>query len=154
MKTKKKLVSVILAVVLCFSFSLNAFAFEAEKAPTPEKHVVTLNIAPGGSSTVSPMMWNKKSYTVGVGVTTYTEQFVIPDRYFAYEMTATGGSAYTVTLVHNVSYFIASMGGVADGSSYKNDWIDLYSTGDTYQFRIVNGGSSTIYVTLTYYSWK
>lgn len=155
MKTKKKLVSVILAVVLCFSFSLNAFAFEAEKAPTPEKHVVTLNIAPGGSSTVSPMMWDNKSYTVGPLVTTYTGQFVIPDRYFAYEVTASGSNeGYSVSIMYNPSVTVASIYNVADGSSHKNDWIDV-EAGHSYLFRIVNSSTyASINVTITYYSWK
>ena len=158
---KKKLVSVLLAFVMCMSlFAVTAFASENEAHTSFEEHTVTLNIAPGGNAEIMPAMWEQNTYTVGVGLTTYTPQFVIPDRYFAYEMSATGVNgqatsvAYSVTLMRSASTPISGMGGTADGSPYKNDWIDLYSSGLSCLFKIVNSGSSAIKVTLTYYSWK
>ena len=157
----RKIISMLLVFVMCFSFfAVTAFASEDEVHSSFEKHAVTLNIAPGGNAEIMPAMWEQNTYTVNVGVTTYTAKFVIPDRYFAYEMSATGtnGQAtsvpYSVTLVYDVTGLIAGMAATADGTSYKNDWIDLHSTGDKYQFKIVNDGNAAIKVTLTYYSWK
>ncbi len=157
----KKIISMLLVLIMCFSlFAVTAFASEDELHSSLEEHTVTLNIAPGGNAEIMPAMWEQNTYTVNVGVTTYTAKFVIPDRYFAYEMSATGtnGQAtsvlYSVYLVYNVTVPITGIGGVADGTPYKNDHIDLYSTGEKYQFKIVNEGNTAIKVTLTYYSWK
>lgn len=159
MKKAKKLFSLILAVAMCLSFSVTAFAAETDQAVL-EKHVVTLSVKPGDDAGIMPAMWDQNTYTVGVGITTYTPQFIIPDRYFAYEMSATGVSGapvsvpYSVALMYDVTGLVASQNGIANGVSTKYDWIDLGFTGGSYLFRIINGGSEAINVTLTYYSWK
>ena len=163
MKHFKKLIALFLAMVLATSFATTAMAAETDSG-IPEnatRHTIELTVAPDGTiegtdeDGVAPFMWDQENYTVS-GDKTYTLQFYVSDRYFAYEMSATNSSGsgnYSVALMTNSGQTqITSKNGVADGTVYKNDWIEL--PGDlNYLFMISNYTGTSINVTITYYSW-
>lgn len=169
MKHWKKLIALFLAMVMATGFATTAMAAETENN-IPEnvtRHTIELTVAPdetiesnnedGNSST---FIWGNGTYNPPVNGVTYTPTMNIPERYFAYETTATttsGGTCsgyYIVSLVRSVTATITSVQHNVDGVTYKNDWIEIYNTSvSDYQFKIHNGTSEAITVTITYYSW-
>lgn len=161
----KHFFAIILALVLVTGLSTVAFA--AEETGIPENatcHTIELTVEPGetideNDAGISPYIWGNNNYNVTSGSHTYTPQFNIPERYFAYETRAvnTDGSSssgtYHVQLVRYVSSSIAGLEKPIDGVTYKNDWITIPSPGDGYHFKIYNSSVSTITVYITYYSW-
>lgn len=167
MKHFKKLIALFLAMVMAMSFAVTAMAAEADSG-IPEnatQHTIELDIAADGTvesytqDGITPRIWNQISHTVS-GDKTYTLQFDVPERYFAYEIRATntsGGStsgSYTVELL-TASNFVtrASMNRPVDGVTYKLDHIDLSNTNQRCLFCISNYAGVPISVTITYYSW-
>lgn len=167
MKHVKKMIALFLAMIMATSFATTALAAETESG-IPEGatcHTIELTVNPDGTveggdeNGISPFIWNQESHTVS-GNKTYTLQFTVPERYFAYEMKATdaNGNAlstnYTVELLHAATFsLLASCTQSADGNTYKVDHIDLESSNETLLFCIVNYTGVPISVTLTYYSW-
>ena len=151
----------LLALTLCLSLSTTAFASETSEIPeNVTKTTVTYTVDAGESvTTVQPRIWNQESHTVGVGYTVYGLQFTIPDRYFAFEVYATDSNgnavnaSYTVALVYDITSVVSTITGTANGTVYKNDWIDLSYGGKTHQFRYINLSSTALSVHVTYYSW-
>lgn len=167
MKHLKKLIALFLAIVMASSFAITAMAAEAE-TEIPEnatRHTIELDLAADGTvesytqDGITPRIWNQENYTVS-GDKTYTLQFTVPERYFAYEMRATttsGGTAsgtYTVELMSASAWAaIAGRSAYIDGVTYKVDHIDLYGSNQRCLFCIINGAGLPLSVTLTYYSW-
>lgn len=167
MKHVKKLVALFLAMVMIASFATTAMA--AENEPTiPEnvtRHTIEVTVAPDGTientdETVAPCIWGQGTYNPPVNGATYTPTMNIPNRYFAYETTATttsGGTCsgtYSVSLMFNSTATITSMQNNVDGITYKNDWIEIYNTNiNAYNFKINNNAGVAITVSITYYSW-
>lgn len=164
----KKIFALFLAIVLATSFSTVAFAAE-NYSGIPEnatKHTIEVTVEPGETidetdEEIAPYIWGTGNYSPPVNGVTYTPTMNIPERYFAFETVATttnGGTtsgSYSVFLVRSVSANIASLEGSVDGQTYKRDWITIESTTATdYQFKIVNQTTTSISVTLTYYSWS
>ena len=140
----KKILTLVLAIVLAVSCGVTAFADPPElDTPVVEEDI--------------DEMWASGTYTVGPNSTLNTATFNIPDHYFAFEMTATtagGGtssSTYRVSLKKGMGTRAAATYAI-DGVTHKVDWINISTTGDHY-FLIENFSNTTIYVTLTYYSW-
>lgn len=166
MKHFKKMIALFLAIVMATCFATTAMAAEPETA-IPEnatRHTIELTVNPdgtleGGEDGISPFIWNQENHTVS-GDRTYTLQFNVPERYFAYEMraTATNGNAlsgyYMVELLDAQTFgVIASYSKPANGNTYKVDHIDLYASNERVLFCITNGTGVPISVTITYYSW-
>lgn len=167
MKHLKKLLALFLAMVMATSFATTAMAAETENR-IPEnvtRHTIELTVAPDGTieSTnedgVAPFIWNQEGYTVS-GDKTYTLQFDVPERFFAFEMRATDTSGNALTGLYKVELLLAaafaelaSRTASADGVTYKVDNIDLFATNQRCLFCIINGTGVPISVTLTYYSW-
>ena len=167
MKHLKKLIALFLAMVMASSFAITAMAAEPE-TEIPEnatRHTIELDIAADGTvesysqDGITPRIWNQENYVVS-GNKTYTLQFNVPDRYFAYEMRATttsGGTtsgSYIVELMSASAFAaIASRAAYVDGITYKLDHIDLYGSNTRCLFCIINDAGVPISVTLTYYSW-
>ncbi len=162
----KKIFALVLAVALATSFSTVAFA--AEESGIPEnatRHTIEVTVEPGetidGSEEgIAPYIWGQGTYSPPVNGVTYTPTMNIPDRYFAYETSATttDGStcegSYVVALVRSVSAVVTSIEAFVDGQTHKNDWITIYNTNvSDYQFKIINRTGIPITVQLTYYSW-
>lgn len=160
----KKFLSILLTMALCLSMSTNVFAADpvaadiagdvANEIPAGAvKNTVTVTLDPHEEADIMPLMWDQvtdqstKQYL-------YLVPFIIPDRYFAYEMEATGATGrYAVSLMYNSTATIASQSGGVNNGSYKIDWIEV-TPGNTYQFRVNNGTGGTIAIKITYYSWK
>ena len=166
MKQFKKMIALFLAIVMATCFATTAMAAEPE-SEIPEnatRHTIELTVNPDGTiegseDGISPFIWNQENHTVS-GNKTYTMQFNVPDRYFAYEMRATdtNGSAvsgnYRVDLLDaQVFAIIASNTKAVNGITDKVDHIDLYSSNLRVLFCITNGTGVPISVTITYYSW-
>ena len=166
MKHFKKLIALFLAIIMATSFATTAMAAEPDSG-TPENlvsHTIELTVNPdgtveGGEDGISPFIWNQENHTVS-GNKTYTQQFNVPERYFAYEMratTSTGGtvnSNYRVELLHAGTFgLFASCTQAVDGVTYKVDHIDLECSNERVLFCITNGTGVPISVTITYYSW-
>lgn len=154
MKKSKKIVALLMALVMCLSFSTSVFASEI---PEVEKHTITFEIPASDESGVQPRIWNDPYFNLGSNVTLFTSSFVIPDRYFAYETRATNsnGNAISGSYIVDLMYegnSVTYMTKPIDGNTYKNDWIDVHA-GKNYSFKITNGSSSSIIVYITYYSW-
>lgn len=167
MKNFKKIFALFLAIIMATSFATTAMAAESDSG-TPENlvsHTIELTVNPDGTveggedDGISPFIWNQENHTVS-GNKTYTQQFTVPERYFAYEMTATDASGnaisgnYMVDLLDAQTFcVIASCTQQVDGNTYKIDHIDLYSSNERVLFCITNATGVPISVTLTYYSW-
>lgn len=166
MKNIKKLIALFLAMVMATSFATTAMAAEPDSA-IPENavaHTIELTVNPDGTiegadDAVSPFIWNQENHTVS-GNKTYTQQFNVPERYFAYEMraTSTNGSAingsYCVQLLYALTFSVyASATERVDGNTYKMDHIDLDASNQRVLFCITNLTGVPISVTITYYSW-
>lgn len=150
----KKFFSLLLALIMCIPFSNVAFATEM---PAVKATTVEFTVDANSESAIMPRIWNQVSYTLNSQTITYGLRFNVPDRYFAYEASAVatnGGTAtgnFSASLMLNASITLASIAGNANGTVYKNDWIDLGS-GD-YLFKVSNSTDTTLTVTITYYSW-
>lgn len=157
----RKFFAIIMSIVLCFSFSVSAFA----ETPEIEKHTITITVpAKDNQSTnendISPCMWDQGSYTLGVGTQTFTGDFIIPNRYFAYEISGypvnggTSSESFAVYLCLSIPQVsVAGCSTYANNNVSKMDWLTV-DEGEYYYFLIQNNTSQAIYVTITYYSWK
>lgn len=166
MKHIKKFVALFLAIIMATSFATTAMAAEPD-SEIPENatsHTIELTVNPdgtveGGEDGISPFIWNQENHIVS-GNKTYTQQFNVPERYFAYEMRATdtNGNAvngyYMVDLLDAQSFcVIASNSKPVNGVTDKVDHIDLYASNERVLFCITNVAGVPISVTITYYSW-
>lgn len=166
MKHFKKMIALFLAILMATSFATTAMAAEPE-SEIPEnatRHTIELTVNPDGTvegddDGISPFIWNQENHTVS-GDKTYTLQFNVPDRYFAYEVRATdtNGNAisgsYCVNLLDAQTFgIIASCTEIANGNTYKMDHIDLNATNERVLFCITNLAGTPLSVTITYYSW-
>ena len=152
----KKFFSLLLALIMCIPFSNVAFATEM---PAVKATTVEFTVDANSESAIMPRIWNQVSYTLNSQTITYGLRFNVPDRYFAYEASAVAANGGTVTSGHfavalmaDAVTLIASSSGNADGTVYKNDWIDLGSGGN-YLFKVCNYTNTAITVSITYYSW-
>ena len=164
MKTIRSLIALLLVFATLLCISMPAFAAEPEVACAPEsatRNTVEVTVQPGeelimnNNAVVMPRIWEQQVYNVPYGTTTYTPQFVIPHRYFAYEFSATSSTGIYSSLSVNLIYHgvvMASATGYVNRDSVKVDWINVYAN-DSYYFQIVNNATTAITVTLTYYSW-
>lgn len=168
MKHFKKIIALFLAMIMATSFATTAMAAEnTSDSEIPENatvHTIELTVNPdgtveGGEDGISPFIWNQENHTVS-GNKTYTLQFNVPERYFAYEMRATdtNGNAisgqYRVDLLYALTFSIlASNTKVANGNTYKVDHIDLGASNERVLFCIYNISGVPLSVTITYYSW-
>lgn len=158
-KNMKKIVSLLVVLSLFMAMTVTASATEI---PEREEHKITYEFpAPGSDEAtdddgVQPLIWGQETHEP-MAKTRYTTPFVIPDRYFAYEITATSGNPsgkYAVALVESSdTSVVCNISTTANGTVKKIDWLDVYP-GTSYQFRISNMTGSTLKVTITYYSWK
>ena len=177
MKHIKKTVALFLALVLSVGcFSMTAMAAESTETNIPAnavRHEVELTVSADGTienietlssaegATVMPRAWWQNSYNVPTDAT-YTPAFTVPERYFAFEMSATdyngnavSGGRYRVDLLlHSSMASIANASHNVDGIKYKLDWIDLNSSNQYCLFKIQNASGTPIVVNLTYYSWS
>ena len=141
----KRITAIFLALLFVITSTVTAFADPPElETPILEDEIDEM-LASG-------------TYYVPANSTVNTTYFNIPDRYFAYEMTATlytggtSGSSYRVVLKKLSGGTRASATYNIDGITHKIDWIDISTTGNHY-FEITNFSSNPIEVYLTYYSW-
>ena len=167
MKHFKKIIALFLAIIMATSFATTAMAAESDSG-IPENataHTIELTVNPDGTiegaedSGISPFIWNQEHHTVS-GNKTYTQQFTVPDRYFAYEMRATDASGNAISGTYRVELLLAitfstlaSCTEAADGTSHKLDHIDLDSSNQRLLFCISNYAGVPLSVTITYYSW-
>ena len=168
MKHFKKLIALFLAIVLATSFATTAMAAEPD-SEIPEnatRHTIELTVAPDGTiegsdeDGVAPFIWNQENHTVSYDKT-FTLQFTVPERYFAYEIRATTTSGGTVNANYCVELLFAGTFSTTasstkpiNGVTYKLDNIDLGITNQKWLFCITNGAGVPISVTITYYSWS
>ncbi len=154
----KKLISLLLAVSLFTSMSVNAFAADRSDIPEIEKTTITYEMpAPTDDENagIQPLIWDQESHETSKQLA-YTPLFVIPDRYFAYEMSAISGNSsgkYAIALMDQYSIETHSITHTANSTTKKADWIDVVP-GRSYQFRVTNFTGSNLIFTITYYSWK
>ena len=164
----KKIFALFLAIVLATSFSTVAFAAEDESG-IPEnatKHTIEVTVEPGETldgteDGIAPYMWDNEGHTLNSGSVTYTLQFNVPERYFAFEssaLTSSGTSCdgtYSIAFVRSATATIAGADALpVNGTVNKVDWITIDNTSaSNYHFRIGNNTNTTITVSIVYYSW-
>lgn len=162
----KKFIALALALVMCMSITTTAFASETSNNAIPEnatRHEIHLTLEPeastdenGGAQTY---IWGNPGMNLIDHHTASTASFTVTDRYFAYEMNAiiydgsTTTQPYSVALKYVNAGIIANMSGIADGTNYKLDWIDLDLDGD-YYFQVTNDTDYILSVDIIYYSWN
>jgi hypothetical protein len=166
MKHFKKFCALFLAILMTLSIASTAMAAETETG-IPEnatRHTIELTVSPDGTiegdtDGISPFIWNQENHTVS-GNKTYTQQFTVPERYFAYEVRATNTSGNAISGTYKVELLLAatfstfaSCSQNVNGSTYKVDHIDLRTSNRTCLFCITNYAGVPINVTITYYSW-
>ena len=166
MKHFKKIIALFLAIIMATSFATTAMAAESDSG-IPENataHTIELTVNPDGTvegneDGVSPFIWNQIQHTVS-GNKTYTLQFTVPERYFAYEMRATDANGNAISGSYCVELLDAQALGIiasntkpVNGVTYKVDHIDLNATNERVLFCISNIAGVPISVTITYYSW-
>jgi len=135
-----------------------ALAAESNEHSMPDGLVGTtieVTVEPDEDLGIMPLIWGQDKPSVGSNSSVDTNPFTVPERYFAFECSATGSSSgnYSVALKQG-SGTIASANKAVNGETTKIDWIDLKSSNNTCYFRVSNGTSSSISVILTYYSWS
>lgn len=159
MKTRKILLTLITIIALLFSLSPKSFAAKnSVEDQSITSHTIVLSISAVSSEDdgIVPYIWGEfNPGTVSHNIYN-TPSFYIPDRYFAYEVsaTATNGSPvnenFSVALKYN-SATKSIISGKANGSVYKNDWIDVVP--GNYYFAVNNSTNSDLSIKITYYSW-
>lgn len=155
MKNMKKAVSFLLAFAMVFAMNFTtAFAAEApENAATPA--VATSSEDDG----IMPLVWNEFTADVPANSSVTISGFSVPERYIAFEASATlmGGGTTSQTYYVGLETYgqpLASANYAANGVSHKIDWIDLQATNNSVGFKIVNHGNVAITVHIVYYSWS
>lgn len=169
MKRFKKLIALLLAMIIATCFATTAMASECDSdSQIPENAIcntIELTVFPGetiekiGGGGVAPLIWNQENHVVNYNKT-YTQQFIVPERYFAYEMRATNTSGNAISGSYSVALYlsgpftsIASATHNVNGNTYKVDNIDLGASNQSCLFCITNFTGVPISVTITYYSW-
>ena len=154
----KRILAIIMAMLFLVSTSTVAFA---ASLPEVVAHTVAISVPPTLTSNSAERenpgtrMWNSVSYYIEYYVSVlYSAYFTIPDPYFAYETYATGAPSgyYGVNLLGSGGQIIATTSNLANGTSVKNDWINV-TAGKQYRFKVINNTGSNITVYITYYSW-
>jgi len=154
----------VFATLLCIPVTAMASEPENTIPENATRHTIEITVEPGEEVNdefgVMPLMWDQESHSLNPGTVTYTSQFTVDGRYFAYEMsaTATDGSAasgsYGVQLLYHVTAGLNGMSGTPNGTTYKKDWIDLGDIRDSLLFSIHNNSTVPLTVHITYYSWN
>lgn len=135
----KKLLAILLSLVVAISSVSVVFADPPElDTPVTEEDIEG--------------MWASGTYSVPANSYVDTPIFYLGACYFAYEMCATGGSGTYQVALRRGSGTKAYANHDVNGINYKYDWITINTSGN-YYLRITNFTSSSISVTLTYYSW-
>ncbi len=147
-------------LVLAMLFSLNLSPVLAAGDAEPVKHTITFEVpAAESESGITPYIWGQINPGVNPGVFLTTTPFNVPERYMAFEMTATNTSGQTVNGDYQVDLIIyddvhiASAKQKVDGATYKVDWIDLNGSNIECKFGLHNYTSQVLKIKITYYSW-
>lgn len=163
MKNIKKVLCLALALMMVFTVTCTtAFAEDSgDNHEMPEgliRTTIEITVEPGEDADIMPLIWDQKNPTVGNGYSR-TSSFVVPERYFAYEASATDaitGEAVDGTVVINLyqNDCLADSNGIPiNGKTYKADWIDLHGSNSTCYFKLRSNSDDFVSVVLTYYSW-
>lgn len=157
MKKAKKVLSFLLAFAMVFAMNFTtAFAAEAPESSTfPVENTAITSEDEG----IMPLMWDQFESDIPAHSYMTFGPITIPDRYMAIEATATvmGGGTNSSSYAVYLQKSGATIAGICksiDGVTYKNDWIDLRSTNNSYTFYVENGSDVGIHVKVTYYSWQ
>lgn len=161
---KKRILTFALALCMLMALAMPASAADTDDLPDlhdprVKSHTIEITLEPGEVPTddgIMPLMWGQQKPQLGPRSSQETPEFNIPDRYFAFELSATGtnGQAVSGTIAAELlrgGGVKAAASGDADGNITKYDWIQV-NTG-TYKFKLYNYTYSTLNFTLTYYSW-
>lgn len=161
MKKMKKMFSFVLALALMLSVNASyAFAAEPEDPATePVEHTIEIFVEPYENVGIRPYIWDQRNVGMPSGTTATTPSFTVPERYMAFEASATDvngngpGVSYTVNLYSN-SVFKAGGNFTATGNFEKIDWIDLEASNTSCYFKVSNYSGVGLIVTIKYYSWR
>lgn len=158
MKNMKKAVSFLLVFAMVFTMNFaTVFAAEANDntSESTEASAATTNDDEG----IMPLVYDQFSVDLPANSSTTLSGYTIPERYMAFEATATvmgGGTndgSFSVSVLRNTSP-IAGVSAKVDGVMHKKDWIDFQRTNNTCGFKLVNSSSVSITITVVYYSWS
>lgn len=155
MKKTKKVISFLLAFAMVFAMNFTtAFAAEA-----PESNIGQYGITNSGDEGIMPLVYDQFETDVPAKGSVTLSGYTIPERYMAFEATATvmgGGTNSGQFAVHvqRNGASIAGLGDTIDGNMHKKDWIDFQATNNTFGFKIINNSNVGIHVKIVYYSWS
>lgn len=158
MKNMKKAVSFLLVFAMVFTMNFaTVFAAEANDntSESTEASAATTNDDEG----IMPLVYDQFSVDLPANSSTTLSGYTIPERYMAFEATATvmgggtNGGTFAVSVLQGNSP-IAGLGNKIDAQPHKKDWIDFQSTNNTCGFKITNNSSVSITVKVVYYSWS
>lgn len=155
MKNMKKVVSFLLAFAMVFAMNFTtAFATEAPESNNHQPASTT-----SGDEGIMPCVWHQFELDLPAGGSTTLSGYNVPERYIAFESTATvmgggtNGGTYSVNL-QNYGAFRAGHTKYIDGIMHKFDRIDLERTNNSCAFEIINHSGVDIHVKITFYSWN
>lgn len=158
MKKMKKFVSFLLTFAMVFAMNFtNVFAAQSNNSTI--EYLGTSYVFSDGDEGIMPLIWSQFTADLPANSTLTLSDFSIPDRYMAFEATATvmgGGTNEGTYSVHVLQddCSIAGIGYQIDGIMHKKDWIDFQATDNKCGFKISNNASVAITVKIVYYSWR
>lgn len=155
MKKTKKVLSFLLAFAMVFAMNFTtAFAAEAPESSMAQNAVTT-----SGDEGIMPLVYDQFETDVPANGSVTLSGYTIPERYMAFEATATvmGGGTNNGTFAVHLQQYGSNIAGISygiDGIMHKKDWIDLYASNTSCGFKIVNNSNVGIHVKIVYYSWS
>lgn len=159
MKNMKKAVSFLLVFAMVFTMNF-ATVFAAEANDNTSESTETSAATTNGDEGIMPLVYDQFSVDLPAKSSTTLSGYTIPERYMAFEATATvmgGGTTsngtFGVSVLRNSSA-IAGLTDSIDGVAHKKDWIDFQRTNNTCGFKLVNNSNVSITITVVYYSWS
>lgn len=158
MKNMKKAVSFLLVFAMVFTMNF-ATVFAAEANDNTSESTEASAATTNGDEGIMPLVYDQFSVDLPANSSTTLSGYTIPERYMAFEATATvmGGGTNNGSFSTSVLRYSSAIAGVSakiDGVAHKKDWIDLQGTNNTCGFKIVNSSNVSITVTVVYYSWS
>lgn len=155
MKNMKKVVSFLLAFAMVFAMNFTT-AFAAEKH---ENNINQDAVTTSGDEGIMPCVWHQFELDLPSGGSTTLSGYDVPERYMAFESTATvmgggtNGGTYNVQVLNYGGYRGGHTKNV-DGQMHKLDKIDLERTNNSCGFKITNHSDVDIHVKIVFYSWN
>lgn len=155
MKNTKKVISFLLALAMVFAMNFTT-AFAAE---VPKTNVFQTATTSSDEEGIMPLVYDTFGIDIPAKGKTTLSGYIIPDRYVAFEATASvmGGGTNSGTYTVHFQQYGANIAGISypiDNTMHKKDWIDLSASNTSCGFYFINHSDVDIHIDIVYYSWN